>query len=109
MVAREEIVRFVEDRLGFTPATKTKFRWGTGTAGLDAWTFMEEFADHYGIDMENAGIGFDYGDSDVPLADALDRLWKRITFRPRAKVNHFTIDHLVEVANPQEVVRFVVL
>ena len=99
MVSREDMILFVEQRLGFTPTAETKFWWDTGTAGLDARTFMEEFADHYGVDMEDAGIGFDYGDSDVPLADALDRVWKRITFRPVPKVNHFTIDHLVEVAN----------
>lgn len=99
MIDREEIVRYVEDRLGFTPTLETRFWWDTGVAGLDAWTFMEEFADRYGVDMEGADQAFDFGDSDVPLADALDRLWKRITFRPVPKMNHFTIDHLVEVAH----------
>lgn len=99
MADRAEIIQFVKDRLGFAPTPDTKFWWDTGTAGLDAWTFMKEFAVHYGVDMEDAGIGFDYGDSDVPLADALDRLWKLFTFRPVPKLNHFTIDHLVEVAN----------
>ncbi|MBK8612390.1 MAG: DUF1493 family protein [Flavobacteriales bacterium] len=99
MADRAEIIQFVKDRLGFTPNPETRFWWDTGMAGLDAWTFMGEFADRYGVDMEGADQAFDYGDSDVPLADALDRLWKRITFRPVPKVNHFTIDHLVEVAN----------
>lgn len=98
MVDRKEIIEFVQDRLGFTPTPKTKFWWGTGTAGLDAWTFMQEFADRYEVDFDDAGT-FDYGDSDTPLADIFDRLWMRLRFRRSPKTNHFTIDHLVEVAN----------
>jgi len=99
MIDREEIVRYVEDRLGFTPTLETRFWWDTGVAGLDAWTFMEEFADRYGVDMEGVDRGFDYGDSDGGIGDALERVWRLITFRQVPKVNHFTIDHLVEVVN----------
>lgn len=93
------MIEFVRSNLGFTPTRQTKFWWETGTAGLDAWCFMEEFATCYGVDMEGAGRGFDYGDSDVPIADAFSALWRRITFRSVPKPNHFTVDHLVEVAN----------
>lgn len=99
MIDRAEIIRFVEEQLGFTPKPTTKFFWGTGIAGPDAWAFMEAFAERYGVDMEGAGQAYDYGDSDVPLADALSHLWKKITFRPVPRTNHFTIDHLAAVAN----------
>lgn len=99
MVDREEIIRFVQEQLGFIPTPKTKFFWGTGVAGLDAWAFMQAFADHYSVDMEDVGKDFDYGGDEPDLGSALGYLWKRITFRPIPRTNHFTIDHLVEVAN----------
>lgn len=102
MADREEIIRFIEEQLGFTPTPKTKFFWGTGVAGLDAWAFMDEFADRYDVNMDGVGSDVDYGDSDTPLADVFDRLWKRFRFQRVAKTGHFTIDHLVEVANRKE-------
>lgn len=106
MPERAEIIQFIHSRLGFIPTPETKFWWDTGTAGLDAWAFMEDFATHFGVDMEpasaNSGLDYDYGDSDTPLADMLSRLWRRITFRPIPRSNYFTIDHLLEVANRKE-------
>lgn len=99
LVSRADIIRFVEDRLGFTPTSQTKFWWDTGCAGLDVIAFWEEFAEHYGVDMEVSGEGYDYGDSDGGIGDVLDELRKRLTGQPVPKTAHFTIDHLVEVAN----------
>lgn len=98
-IDRADIIKFVEQRLGFTPTPETKFWWGTGTAGLDVITFWNEFADHFGVDMEGGGKGYDYGDGEGGLGEAMDQLWRRITFRSVPKPHHFTIDHLVEVAN----------
>lgn len=66
---------------------------------MDVLAFWEEFAVRYGVDLEVSGEGYDYGDSDGGLGEAMEHIWKRITFRPVPKVNHFTVDHLVEVAN----------
>ncbi len=99
MVDREEIILFVKDRLGLTPTPETKFWWGTGIAGLDAWTFMEDYAERFGVDMQGADEGFDYGDGDLGIGDALQQLWRKMTFRSVPRTNHFTIDHLVQVAN----------
>ena len=98
-VTEAEIIRFVEERLGFTPTSQTKFWWDTGCAGLDVIAFWEEFAERYGVDLEVSGEGYDYGDSDGGLGEAMEHIWKRITFRPVPKNAHFTIDHLVEVEN----------
>lgn len=99
MADRDEMIRFVEEQLGFTPKPTTKFFWETGVFGLDAIAFMDAFVDRYGINMDAAAGDVDYGDSDTPLADIFDRLWKRIRFQRVPKMGHFTIDHLVEVAN----------
>ncbi len=99
MVTREEIIQFVRDRLGFTPTSTTKFWWDTGAAGLDVIAFWEEFADHYGVDLGVSNDGYDYGDSDGGLGDALAHFWKRATFQQVRRSHYFTIDHLVEVAN----------
>ena len=99
MADRDEMIRFVEEQLGFTPKPTTKFFWETGVFGLDAIAFMDAFVDRYGINMDDAAGNVDYGDSDTPLADIFDRLWKRIRFQRVPKMGHFTIDHLVEVAN----------
>lgn len=98
MIEREEIIRFVEDRLDFTPTPQTKFWWDTGTAGLDVDQFTYEFAEVFGVDMK-VEFFVDYGGSDTSLADGLSRIWKKVTFQPQPSVGHFTIDHLVEVAN----------
>jgi len=102
MVTREEIIQFVRDRLGFTPTSTTKFWWDTGAAGLDVVAFWEEFAQHYGVDLEVADAGYDYGDSDGGFSDGLEHLWKRLTFQRVRRSHHFTIDHLVEVANQKK-------
>ena len=99
MGSREDMILFVEERLGFTPTAETKFWWETGAASLDVIAFWEEFAEHYGVDPVDAGEGYDYGDGDGGLGEALEHLWNRITFRPVPKAKHFTIDHLVQVAN----------
>lgn len=99
MVTREEVIRFVEVRLGFTPTPMTKFWWDTGTAGLDVVAFWEEFAQHYGVDLDVADAGYNNGDSDGGLGDALEHLWTRLTFQQVKRSHHFTVDHLVEVAN----------
>jgi hypothetical protein len=98
-VSRADIITFVEQRLGFTPTPETKFWWGTGTAGLDVIAFWNEFADHYGVDLEGGDTGYDYGDSEGGLGEAMGHLWRRLTFRSVPESHHFTIDHLVEVAN----------
>jgi hypothetical protein len=99
MVSREDIILFVEQLLGFTPTSDTKFWWDTGTAGFDVVAFWNVFADHYGVDLEGCGQGYDYGDSDGGLGDAMEHLWKRAIRRSAPNTHHFTIDHLVEVAN----------
>lgn len=99
VVTHEEVIRFVEDRLGFTPTPTTKFWWDTGTAGLDVVLFWEEFAAHFGVDMASLGDGYDHGDSEGGLGDALEHLVKRLTFQRVRRSHHFTIVHLVEVAN----------
>ncbi|MBX2972141.1 MAG: hypothetical protein KF797_03475 [Flavobacteriales bacterium] len=98
-VTREEITQFVKDRLGFTPTPQTRFWRDTGTAGLDAWAFMQEFADHYGVEPGKIDDGIDYGDGEDGLGGAFAWLWKKLTFQPVPKTGHFTIDHLVEAAN----------
>ncbi len=82
LVLRADIIRFVEGRLGFTPTSQTKFWWDTGCAGLDVIAFWAEFSERYGVDLEGSGEGYDYGASDGGLGEALERIWKRITFRP---------------------------
>ncbi len=99
MIDQEEIIRYVEVELRFKPTPETKFFWGTGVARPDGLEFIEDFADHYGVDTTYASRFVDYGDSDTPLADIFDRLWKRLRFKPVPRKAHFTIDHLVEVAN----------
>ncbi len=99
MVTREEVIRFVEVRLGFKPTPTTRFWWDTGTTGLDVVAFWEEFVAHFNVDMTSSSEGYDYGDSDGGLGDALEHLVKRLTFQRVSRPHHFTIDHLVEVAN----------
>jgi len=59
---------------------------------------MHEFAQVYEVDMKVEFL-IDYGGSDASLADGLSWIWKRVIFRPVPSVGHFTIDHLVDVAN----------
>ena len=99
MYVREEFTQHMNDLPGFTPTTTTSFWWETGTAGLDAWAFMQEFAERYGAEPGDMDDDIDYGDGEFGLGDTLSRLWKKLTFRPVPKTGHFTIDHLVEVAN----------
>lgn len=99
MASREEVLQFVEETLGFTPTSQTKFWWDTGVAGLDVIAFWEQFCERFGADLDNASSEYDYGDSDGGLEEALSVLWRRMTFRHVPSTHHFTIDHLVEVAN----------
>lgn len=99
LVTVVEMCAFVQVRLGFTPTSETKFWCDTGTSGLDVVAFWKEFADHYGVDLDGGSEGYDYGDSDGGLGDVMEHLWKRVTLRSAPKTHHFTIDHLVAVAN----------
>lgn len=98
MVDQKEIIRFVNERLFFEPTPATKFFWDTGAAGLDTDFFMQEFADHYEIDMsdfDGAGFGMD----DVGLGTVVDDLKLLLRGKRPAKSRYFTIEHLVDVAN----------
>ncbi len=101
-VTRDEIVAFVKDRLGFEPTRETKFWWDTGVYGLDAMGFMLEFAEHFGVREGTGDDDLDYGDSEGGLGEVFWDLWRRITFRAVPRKHHFTIDHLVEVANRKQ-------
>lgn len=98
-VDRSDIIKFVEQRLGFTPTSKTKFWWDTGIAALDAWAFMKEFAHHYHVDIQGGTESVNYGDGEGGVSDVFGRLWKQATYQAVPRTAHFTIDHLVEVAN----------
>ena len=90
------MVGYVERKLGFRPAEKTKFFWGTGTAGLDAEQFMIDFSKDFSIDM-SAFDGKGYGMEEGNIVDAARDLFKRLSGQPVVRSRYFTVDHLVEV------------
>lgn len=101
MVSSDDIIAFTEKKLGRRISPEVRFFDNVGIDGLDAETFMVDFAHEYNIEMSpfNPDAYFMH---EGRLLNVWRNVWDALFNRKRLPHKSFTVAHLANVANKRK-------
>jgi acyl carrier protein len=101
MVTENEIIEFIQKRLGRRINPSVRFFDNAGIDGLDAETLMLEFAREYNVEM-SAFEPDSYFMHEGRLVNVWRNAWDALFHRNRLPHKTFKVAHLVRVANERK-------
>lgn len=92
----EELLKFIKDKTGIELTEESLVFEDLGLDGLDAETFMLEFAAHFNVDLTTFRPDR-YFSSEYELANIFLTMYRAIFNRRKLKKEAFHLSHLIKV------------
>ncbi len=100
-----QVLMFIEKKVGIKPTLNTLIFDDLGIDGIDAETFIDEFAKHFNVNMKGFNI-YEFFTPEKELLNVFKAIYKRLFTKVKPKVN-FPVSHLIEVVERKEWFPFV--